>query len=520
MNYSRSAKLLNIIFIILGVIGILSIFAEWYYLQATTPPTGDAVTNSFTKSPAVPGIQTWAGPIVIVLFLAQMAFVFLKSHQVQIYALVPPALNFLLAFLFIVTFDVEAARTMVSGIPESNLKALDGVKFSFGIYLTMLGSVLSMIAGFVRYKEIASDGVLSWEAAEVAPETVADEAVPVEAAEEPVTSSGYEQPVYNEMSEPVALDEAGYEETTDSTPPGSDEDEEEDLPHAKGLYVLLGAVILILVGVLVYLTVDIGSVLPSGSSDEMKAEKRRLDSLIEAIDLSIVGKNYDGALLSLSYLKWNYNPTAYPDEVSYYRKQQELLYRSVQNLQGIKTEPAMVENEVLTPPLFEAEVKVSRAYFYAQPSYSTRRQQYVVEGQRVSIHRMSGDFWYASFNYGSVVTKGWVARSDFSRDDSEISIEAPAVDTTSYEPPVYEEPVTIGSKYRHSAKKWEIELSSDGSLTLSTETSRTPHTGTWSLNGERVSISVPTLNGSSWNLVVKRNGLYDKAGNIVWIKEY
>ncbi|GAB1350885.1 hypothetical protein MASR1M107_31000 [Ignavibacteriales bacterium] len=75
--------------------------------------------------------------------------------------------------------------------------------------------------------------------------------------------------------------------------------------------------------------------------------------------------------------------------------------------------------EPLPPPAVErrfygsATAIVKRAYFYSSADLSSRRRDYIIEGQSAEIQREKGDFIYTRFVYGGRETRGWMYKRDF-----------------------------------------------------------------------------------------------------------
>lgn len=56
---------------------------------------------------------------------------------------------------------------------------------------------------------------------------------------------------------------------------------------------------------------------------------------------------------------------------------------------------------------------VQRAYFYNYAELSSKRRDYIVEGQSAEIQREKGDFIFTRFVYAGKETRGWMFKGDF-----------------------------------------------------------------------------------------------------------
>lgn len=542
MNRTKSEKLLTISLIILSIIGLLAVFLSWVNIQYTAAAEGSPAMQDVNRISSFKGYQLWSGPVVIFLFLAQLFFAFVRDRKLSVYGFIPSSIAVVSIAVFMLIFNERSAGNLMGS--TNDLTEYIHITYTYGIFLSLLSSILSVFTIYLRLNELGEEDELS-----------AGSVPGMQPAATEYQPGGYSN-AYNRTDGVAGDRSSGF-----STGSGLGQQsksltvaEAEEIIALSGrrrTVVSFSVIIVVLLGVAATLFIHFyGGKSPAPPSLSKEAEQNRLDSLKKHIEMLIDGHNYDEASAELNDFQWRFNPADFPEEVQLYNKEREKFNSTIRDLKK-ENSSNTIDDEYTTgmirDSLFGAEAVSDRAYFFSQPNESARTDRYCERGEVVSVSKTYGVWWYATF-YSSRVTSGWINKRDYRKipntdgmtlavapphddyDEHEYSDDGEFRKPTTRQPDNYygdeeeESPppkaVELGKKYVHSAKKSSIEFSSNGTLKFYDGVGSTPYPGTWSKIGDNVYISVPTYHNSSWNLILKSDGLYNKSGGREWVLSY
>lgn len=77
----------------------------------------------------------------------------------------------------------------------------------------------------------------------------------------------------------------------------------------------------------------------------------------------------------------------------------------------------------------------------------------------------------------------------------------------------------IPGVYNNFKMNYQFRIYQQGRLEFYTETSMTPHNGTWALSGNQVKIRIPDWISEELSLTVKKDGFYND-NKLIWIKNH